>query len=579
MFKFPLRGFSASALCGAVGVAAGLALVAAPQPANACGGLFCNQNTGVVNQTAEQIIFSDNPDGTVTAVVQILYQGPADQFSWILPVPGVPDVEVSSNTAFTRLQGATNPTYRLNRIIEGECNDSNFGGRGGAPAPQADNDSAEEGANNDPGGVTVVGGGSVGPYDYEVISVDADLEDPADVAVQWLGDNGYDVTDIGPDVLRPYLEEGLNLIAFRLQKSSDAGSIRPVVLTYETDHPMIPIKPTAVAVQDNMAIMAFVLGSDRAIPSNYRHLAINEAVLNWFNPNSNYTDVLSLAADEAGGQGFVTEFAGASEGFSETIFGTFDTENWERLEAQDWTNREGELLQMAANFYQGWDGMREAISETLPLPENITLDEFVSCIFCYQLINEADIEGFEPQSFIAALEQNVIEPMRATQAIIDSQPYMTRMLTTMSGREMTLDPGFLFNPVLPDVSNVHAADQFVECTPEFSQFDAPWRVELPQGQTVRGQGQVWPFDLEGDMPANREIRQMDTEGTGAIIADNTMVITQSIERSNANFPAPAPGGDTVESCACQSPAKPAGLPVHLALALLAALGAMALRKP
>jgi len=50
-------------------------------PAQACGGFFCSQ-AQPVNQAAERIIFSQNGDGTVTAVIQILYQGPSEHFSW-----------------------------------------------------------------------------------------------------------------------------------------------------------------------------------------------------------------------------------------------------------------------------------------------------------------------------------------------------------------------------------------------------------------------------------------------------------------------------------------------------------------
>jgi hypothetical protein len=52
------------------------------RPALACGGFFCSQQQPV-NQAAERIIFADNGDGTVTAVIQILYQGPSEsRHSW-----------------------------------------------------------------------------------------------------------------------------------------------------------------------------------------------------------------------------------------------------------------------------------------------------------------------------------------------------------------------------------------------------------------------------------------------------------------------------------------------------------------
>ena len=75
-----------------------LALAVHAEPAHACGGLFCSA-TAPVNQAAERIIFSKNEDGSVTAVVQIQYQGPSEEFAWVLPVPGIPEVEVSSEKA------------------------------------------------------------------------------------------------------------------------------------------------------------------------------------------------------------------------------------------------------------------------------------------------------------------------------------------------------------------------------------------------------------------------------------------------------------------------------------------------
>src|SRR5262245_8397177 len=107
-----LRAFAQAASFAAVGVAT----LALSTPARACGGFFCSQ-AQPVNQAAERIIFADNGDGTVTAVIQILYEGPSENFSWLLPISTVPqgdDIAVASDLAFTRLQAATNPSYRLN---------------------------------------------------------------------------------------------------------------------------------------------------------------------------------------------------------------------------------------------------------------------------------------------------------------------------------------------------------------------------------------------------------------------------------------------------------------------------------
>src|SRR5450432_4710680 len=111
----------------------GLAAVAAsafmPGVASACGGFFCNQ-AQPVNQAAEGIIFADNGDGTVTAVIQIKYQGPSTNFSWLLPISSVPktdaDIGVASDVAFQRLQSATNPAYSLTVQVEGTCKQEDF---------------------------------------------------------------------------------------------------------------------------------------------------------------------------------------------------------------------------------------------------------------------------------------------------------------------------------------------------------------------------------------------------------------------------------------------------------------------
>src|SRR5687767_9209431 len=73
--------------------------------AQACGGLFCN--TLPVDQNAERIIFVVHDDGTISAIVGINYVGKAEDFSWIVPVPSVPQVDVAETELLDTLQFAT----------------------------------------------------------------------------------------------------------------------------------------------------------------------------------------------------------------------------------------------------------------------------------------------------------------------------------------------------------------------------------------------------------------------------------------------------------------------------------------
>ena len=498
-----------------------------PSTAEACGGFWCSQSAPV-DQTGEQILFVDHPDETVTCVVQIAYTGPSERFAWLLPVGGVPEISVSSNIALQRLGAMTRPQYVLERHVEGECDpsyvyDSDCFNCGftSAPPPSA------------PGsGVQVLDQGSVGPYDYATIGVDPSLADPADAALDWLTAEGYDLTGVDAAVLRPYLADGMNLIAFRLTKGNASGEIRPVVLTYPGDKPSIPIRPTAVAAQDDMGILVWVLSEHQAVPQNYRSLVLNESLINWFSPTSNYNDVVTTAANEAGGQGFVTEFAGSSSEFSATVWGPNEANGWAQLQQQTFPDPI-DLIWAANNYYRGWDGWREAIEASVTLPTGVTIDDFGRNPDAYRGVAVVDA-----QLFMELLYSDVITPVQRTQELIDSRPYMTRLYSTMSAEDMTLDPIFTFNPELVTVSNVHTAQLYLECRPGITEYEAPWRIELPRGGTLTGTGQqTWPLPLDGTVPANLRVVQLGEVGSGEVVADNSIEIMSAIvETGGMNTP-------------------------------------------
>ena len=511
-----------------------------PTQAKACGGFACN-NAQPVNQSAERIIFAHEADGSVTAVIQIQYEGPSESFAWMIPVAGSPEVGVSSDDAFTRIQQVSNPQYRLTTTVEGTCSDGSVT-RGGPVFDSAG--SADMGAAAaDGGAVTVVDSGSVGPYDYVIINVDPTTPDVVDAAIEWLQSSDYDVPAMGADVLRPYLESGMNLLAFRLTKGNDAGSIRPVRLSFGPGLPSIPIRPTAISTQPDLGIMVWVLGEERAVPANYRSLELNEALINWLNPGSTYDAVVTRAANEADGQGFVTELAGPSAPLADAIWLDWEANQWANIQGQDWTGREGQLLRDASNFLF-LDGMRSVLETHLPIPTGVDPDLFFSCINCYYGWNEADIDGFDPVAFLADVAANVIDPIVETQALFEANPYVTRLYTTMSADEMTVDPIFDFNPDLGDVSNQHNADRIIECSPSVSRFEAPWRIELENGQVIRGSGTSWPFATDSSaMPANERIVRVGNEGEGEPVVDNTDSISAALEAHNATVAGPPSSRD------------------------------------
>ncbi len=270
----------------------------APTTAFACGGLFCN-SAQPVNQAAERILFSHS-DGMVDMHVRITYSGPSVDFGWILPTPRGVETALSSETLFGILDRNFAPRFRLRTQFEGDCPIFDSLDSGAIPA-------ADAGAVEEPGPppVQILSREEIGPYDRVIIDA------PSIQSLRtWLDDNDFAIPEDIDDRLQPYLELDAVFVAIKLLAGNDSGDIVPLHLRFPGDRPAIPILPTAVAANPDMGIIVHVLGPTRAIPLNYLHVQINEAAIDWQSGGQNYPDVVSAAADEAGGHAFATDFAG-----------------------------------------------------------------------------------------------------------------------------------------------------------------------------------------------------------------------------------------------------------------------------
>lgn len=564
-----LYRFAAASMFG-VALLAGL-----NRPAQACGGFFCSASQPV-NQAAERIIFADNGDGTITAVIQIQYEGPSENFSWLLPISTVPegdDLAVASDLAFTRLQAATNPQYNLTTRVEGSCRQAS------RDLLQSANGTAAPGAVafDDAGGVQLDASGVVGQFAWSVISLEnPEVPDPAAPALDWLRSNGYDVTPEAAALIGPYLADGMHLLALRLSKGSDTGSIRPIRLTYSAAAPMIPIKLTAVAANRDMGVMTWALANARAVPFNYNALELNEARINWFNATSNYNQVVTDAADAAGGQGFVTEFAGPAAQLQNVVWSSSDETDWQALRRSTYRSL-SDLLGSLQDNYQSWSGFWDAVRRSVSLPLGVRFDDFKSCPECYKNVE------FSPSALFDAVQADVIDPVREVQKLIDRSPYATRLYSTLSGAEMTVDPVFVFNPDLPEVNNLHRAERVIECNPNLDQDDAPWRIELPQGSLIRGTASTvgqWPSAVAVE-PANFRVLTLSSSGGGRVVEDNADEINAQLAAYNEGLPSPR--GTSSESdrggfCSLGSAPGSRRPPAPLWLALSGLLGAVWVRR-
>ncbi len=258
----------------------------------ACGGLFC-QNVPV-DQQAERIIFAVNDDGTISAYVQINYTGSAPDFSWVVPVPSVPQVDVAEIATFDELSALTAPIFVPPLIPDCAL----------VIMPMAA--MAEDGAVGE-SAVEVLASGTAGPYAYDVIT----SPDPQAMVV-WLRENNYRVTTEMEPLITVYNAEGMVFLAMKLQPESGVQDIQPVVMTYESTQPMIPLRLTAVAANPNMTVLTWIFGPAQAKPQNWAHPVIEDEDIrgSFFSlDGTNYLQLLDATVDLYEGRAFVTEYA------------------------------------------------------------------------------------------------------------------------------------------------------------------------------------------------------------------------------------------------------------------------------
>ncbi|MEM7112186.1 MAG: DUF2330 domain-containing protein [Chloroflexota bacterium] len=267
-----------------------------PHSALACGGLFCQNSP--VDQNAEKIIFTQNNDGTVSAIIQIQYTGFAEDFSWILPLPEAIDenglaVPETAMTAFTELEVNTNPV-----IIAPPLPDC------AAEVMMMESAAMEEMEE----AVEVFASGEVGPFGFDVIG----SEDP-EALITWLRDNNYRVEPPMEPLINVYVEEQFVFLAMKLLPQQGVQDIQPIQVTYPAEKPMIPLRLTAVAANPDMAVLTWFFAEEQAVPENFAHMEIADEEITFFDfGGNNYRQLMGEKADSFDGQAFITEFAGPS---------------------------------------------------------------------------------------------------------------------------------------------------------------------------------------------------------------------------------------------------------------------------
>lgn len=531
------------------------------QDANACGGFFCNRDP--IDQAAEDIVFALDPvEGEVTMHVQIAYTGTAEQFAWIVPVPANPEILLSTDQLFSLLRNATEPRFQLVPEEIGDCQGGGryydyalAGGYSSSPSTIADSGVDNEGT------VTVVSEQQVGPYETVVLKAQS-----ADGLLDWLQNNKYVLPDEIAKVLDPYIVANgdTHFVALRLAKDTSVGELSPLALRFPGDLASIPIQLTAIAATEDMRLRTYVLGEHRAVPESYFHVQVNDIVVDWFRGGNNWEQAISIAADEAGGHAFATDYSGPSDVLAGLLFrdGAFDTttladaadpiEFFERLQEQG---------------FRGDTTMLALFRKHLPMPEaleqqGVSEQQFYNCLECFA----KHLEGiaFDPVAFAADIEARVVAPLRDAQAMIDAHPRLTRLTSSVSPAEMNVDPTFVFNADMPQsVSRMRAATLETYCGNGGTWWDSPRRLVLADGRSYDLPSSEWlqergitEYEYLSQLHTNYALVIENTSSSGAsdVVYDGTDDARAAADTFNQ-----LQGLDIVRSCGGCQHTGPSGL--------------------
>ena len=491
----------------------------APTTAAACGGTFCDAGTGAmpVDQTGETIVFAQG-GGFVEAHVQIDYDGGvADQFSWIVPVQAVPEIEVGSMDFIETLRDSTVPSYGIRTgtndcvddptsISGGFISDPDGGGVSSEPEPE------------------ILELSTAGAFDYVILQGGTST-----TMMQWLADNGYAPSPLAPSIFDAYIDEGSVFVAFRLRHLAGVEDLHPVVIRYEGTEPCIPIRLTAVAAVEDMDIRAMFLGEARVLPTNYRHVRLNQLRLDWLQSAPNYAEVVSRALDEAGGRALITEYAGDSDIVDAAVLDTaaLDASAFEGVDPVAVVNvlQTMGLMQCLDSCEYAHELVPLLLREFFPAPEGIDPDTLYACLSCNEQL--LDLSAWDEAAFIARYRELITDPMEHASDLLQTWPYLTRLYTRMSPSEMAYDPMFAEVEGLSVVPSTWGAMRNTDACCEDT-------VVLPDGASVRLSAVgSWPSWGE-DMPYAAVIQQYQPDAPPANELDNLATINGLLAAHNAS---------------------------------------------
>ncbi len=416
----------------------------------------------------------------------------------------------------------------------------------------------------------------VGPFATVIL----ESKDAAEL-ITWLKQNGYDQPPESTPLIEHYVKQGMLFVALKLNQDASTGEIQPLVLEMPHPEACVPLILTRVAAVRDMPVQVFVLGKHRAFPRNWFHVEINQKRIDWLSGGANYRQLVTDAINEAAGRGFITEYAGSTEQFANQLVrpGAFD------LTALKGTTQAHTAVSQVLGLGLPRDAVLLALlRKYAPMPESvramgISENQFYSSFSQYgPALASTPVDG---AAFAAELEMRIITPLREAQAMLDAQPYLTRLYATVSPDEMTRDPLFHFNPDLPTVSNVHTARAVLgSCSggPSVLELEDGTRIALEGSSLVSpvcSRSRVGASNRAGSGPAAASIQLVSSHGAPAVYGtQQAFTVDQALDKDLPELVREMHPPTRSQSSGCSV----AGGSANAPLALVALAGLLLLRR-
>jgi uncharacterized protein (TIGR03382 family) len=212
-----------------------LILGLAPAAEAFCGHYVGQAGSQIYNQSSQVVVVRQGEQTTLTLANDV--QGDTADFALVMPVPQVltaDDVQTVDPEVLRALDA-----YSAPRLVTYECDDFNYysysDGGGGS-------DSGTSGGEGDPAtdGVVVEATFTEGEFLIQVLSADA-----AEPLVNWLNENGYEMSPDAETLLGEYISEGSYFVAARviLDENAEAPTyLTPLQFTYTSSSFSLPIR-------------------------------------------------------------------------------------------------------------------------------------------------------------------------------------------------------------------------------------------------------------------------------------------------------------------------------------------------